>query len=360
MTEGRRVTGRDVARHVGVTQSTVSLVLSGKAAGRVSEALQATIRSAAADLHYQPLQSARALRSGRTAAIGLLVPDVTNPFLGLVMHGAQQAAWEAGYAAVLMESGRGAAHQRRAVQALRGGLVDGVLLFGMPPGPGVALPATVLIEARRRGVPAVVLDSAAGMSAAAGHLADHGHRRIGYLGLAGHRWAFDRRERDLVGAVRSLPAADPVAVVRAGELTIAAAAAAVAPLLRGRTRPSALVCGDDILAAGAYAAVAAAGLAVPADLSVVGYAGTLVGEALIPALTTVQAPGGDLGARAVGVLLDRLGDRPVPERTALGMQLVERGSVARRGSSALRPDGPGRSAGPAPGPRPGRSGRRAG
>ncbi len=311
-----------------MTQSTVSLVLSGKAAGRVSAALQAKVREAATELGYQPLESARALRSGRTDAIGLVVPDITNPFLGLVMHGAQQAAGAAGFAAVLMESGRGAADHRRAVQALRGGLVAGLLLFGIAPERGADLDGTVLIEVQRRGTPSIVLDSAAGMTGAADLLAQAGHRVIGYLGITDRRWSFEQRQRQLSVAVQRHPRLRPPIVGLAEDLTIAAATEAARQLLRRRRRPTAVVCADDILAAGVYAAAAEAGLAIPGDLSVVSYAGTIVGDALVPPVTTVLAPAGDLGGRAVQLLLDRLAGEPVPERSCVPVTLAERGSVA--------------------------------
>lgn len=328
MATSRRVTGHDVARRAGVTQSTVSLVLSGKAAGRVSTALQAKVRSAAKELDYEPLQSARALRSGRIEAIGLVVPDITNPFLGAVMHGAQQAAWSAGYAVVLIESGRQAAKRRRAVEALRGGLVSGLLLFGIAPDRGADLAPAILIEVRRRGIPSVIFDSAAGMRAVAAHLTEAGHRRVGYLGLADSRWAFERRYADLQQALADQPSLRLVRTVGAQELTIQAAQAAAVELLRGRGRPTAIVCGDDILAAGLYAAADALGLAVPADLSVIGYAGTIVGDALVPALTTVQAPAEELGARAVELMLAVLDGQDVPETTTVPVWLVKRASVA--------------------------------
>jgi DNA-binding LacI/PurR family transcriptional regulator len=310
-----------------VTQSTVSLVLTGKGAGRVSTALQATVRQAAAELGYQPLESARALRSGRTEAIGLVVPDITNPFLGLVMHGAQQAAGAAGFAAVLMESGRGAADHRRAVQALRGGLVGGLLLFGIAPERGADLQGTVLIEVQRRGTPSVVLDSGAGMTAAVDLLVRAGHRAIGYLGITDRRWSFEHRQRQFSAAVQRHPGLRAPVVALAEDLTIAAGAAAAAPMLRRRRRPTAVVCADDILAAGVYAAAAGSALTIPGDLSVVSYAGTIVGDALVPHVTTVRAPAGDLGGRAVRLLLDRLAGEPVPERTVVPVTLSERGSV---------------------------------
>src|SRR5687767_6920206 len=98
-----RVTSVDVARAAGVSQSTVSLVLSGKSAGRISAKTEEAVRQAAAELGYRPNMAARALRTGAARSVGLVVPDVTHPFFGLTMRGAQEAAYSAGYAVALVD-----------------------------------------------------------------------------------------------------------------------------------------------------------------------------------------------------------------------------------------------------------------
>src|ERR1700745_2786679 len=110
----RPVTSNAAARHAGVSQATVSLVLSGKSAGRVSASTEATVRRAAEELGYRPNlaaravrtgpAAARALRPGRARAVGLVVPDITHPFLGRVMRGTQMAARREGYAVVLVDA----------------------------------------------------------------------------------------------------------------------------------------------------------------------------------------------------------------------------------------------------------------
>src|SRR6185312_9280475 len=91
-----RVTSVDVARRAGVSQSTVSLVLSGKGRGRISARTEATVRAAAAELGYRPNVAARTLRTGIARTVGLVVPDITNPFFGRVLRGAQRSAQRAG------------------------------------------------------------------------------------------------------------------------------------------------------------------------------------------------------------------------------------------------------------------------
>src|SRR4051794_9374277 len=115
--------------------------MSGKAAGRVSTETEKVVRRAAADLGYRPNAAARALRTGAARSIALIVPDVTNPFFGHVMRGAQAAAWTAGYAVALVDTANDPAWELGSYEALRGGPVDGFLVFGIDP------------PKRRRGTP---------------------------------------------------------------------------------------------------------------------------------------------------------------------------------------------------------------
>ena len=111
-----RVTSVDVARRAGVSQSTVSLVLSGKSAGRISARTEAAVRAAAEELGYRPNVAARALRTGTARTVGLVVTDVTHPFFGPVLRGAQAAAWRAGYAVALVDVANDPDRERRLVR----------------------------------------------------------------------------------------------------------------------------------------------------------------------------------------------------------------------------------------------------
>jgi LacI family transcriptional regulator, repressor for deo operon, udp, cdd, tsx, nupC, and nupG len=119
-----------------VSQSTVSLVLSGKGRGRVSAATEASVRRAAEELGYRANVAARALRTGSARTVGLMVPDVTNPFFGRVLRGAQQAAWQEGYAVLLADAGDDRHWQLASLAALRALTVDGYLFFEVEPPPG--------------------------------------------------------------------------------------------------------------------------------------------------------------------------------------------------------------------------------
>lgn len=332
--ERQEVTSLDVARLAGVSQSTVSLVLSGKAKGRASETVQDRVRQAARQLRYKPHPSARALRSGRTEAVGLFVPDITNPFLGRVMRGAQRAASAAGYTVALVEPGSERDVQLGTMEALRDRGVDGLLLFSVePPLPsedGAAVPV-VLIEGEQEGVPCVKLDIAGGTAAAIGHLQELGHARIGHLGADIPLRTFSERAQGWRLALEGAGEPTSPELEQLCAFDLDAAREAAATLLR-RARPSAIFCDDDLLAAGAHLAAEDLGIAVPEQLSLVGFAGTILSEITSPRLATVIAPAEELGSQAMEKLLAVLDGESVETMTVLPVELAVGGSTAPPGA----------------------------
>jgi DNA-binding LacI/PurR family transcriptional regulator len=316
-----RVTSIDVAKRAGVSQSTVSLVLSGKSAGRISARTEAAVRAAADDLGYRTNVAARALRTGSARTIGLVVPDVTHPFFGRLLRGAQAAAWQQGYAVVLADAANDPEWELASLAALRALTVDGYLFFRVEPPPGPPLRA-VTIEAAAPGMPGVRLDAAGGTRAALAHLRELGHRRIGHVASGVATETF-RDRREAVEAVME----DPSLHVESA-FSLDAATAAATELLSRPDRPTAVFADDDILAAGVYAAARSLGIAIPSELSVVGFDDLELARLLDPPLTTVAADAEALGAAAFDTLHELLdGGTPAPERI-IPVQLVVRGSTA--------------------------------
>src|SRR5918993_5465291 len=156
-------TSIDVARCAGVSQSTVSLVLSGKAQGRVSEATQERVRECARELCYLPNVAAQTLRLGTSRAVALLVPDVTNPFFSRVLRGAQRAAQAAGFTVALVDTANDRRWEAQSFEALRAGPVDGYLLFEVSaPEALEGDENVVLMEAEAPKRPSVRFDAEAG------------------------------------------------------------------------------------------------------------------------------------------------------------------------------------------------------
>ena len=322
-----QVTSVDVARRAGVSQSTVSLVFSGKGRGRVSEATQERVRRCARELGYRPNVAAQALRLGRSRAVALLVPDVTNPFFSRVLRGAQRAAQAAGYTVALVDTANDRRWEEQSFEALRAGPVDGYLLFEVTAPEALGRDQhVVLMETEAPGRPSVRFDAEGGAAAGFEHLIELGHRRIGHLAAAFDAPTFNAREtarrRVLAGAGLD-PDNQPRTLT---PITIDDAREAAGTLLA--EQPTAVFCDDDIIAAGLYLATRERGLDIPGDVSVIGFDDMDFARVLHPPLTTVELDAELLGASAFELLEARMAGRRVRRRIVLPAELLVRGSTA--------------------------------
>ncbi|MFL3867654.1 LacI family transcriptional regulator [Streptomyces griseobrunneus] len=327
-----RPTSRDVARAAGVSQATVSLVLGGKWPGRVSEATARRVRESAAELGYRPNLAARSLRLGRTRTALLVVPALTNEFFARVYTGAAAIAAEHDFGVVLYPSPDGTGPARDPFASARASL-DGVIASSMASDAlsalhGADLPL-VMLDSDPAGTDAaahVNLDIADGMRQVTDHLLGLGHRRFVHLASAVDTWTFAVRAEALREAVDAVPDAE-VRTVRAPLDVRAGREAAEQALTVAGERPTAIVCDDDILAAGACKAARRLGLRVPDDLSVTGFDDLALATAVEPELTTVQLPAEQVGERGMAALLAVLEGRGT-EAGSLPVRLVVRGSTA--------------------------------
>ncbi|TDD90152.1 LacI family transcriptional regulator [Actinomadura darangshiensis] len=322
-----RPTSKDVAHEAGVSQSTVSLVLGGKWNGRVSPATVRSVRSAAERLGYRPNQAARNLRLGTTRTVLLMVPTLSAPFFGPVYTGAARVASQHGFGVVVSTWPDDAAGPADGPFAAPQEAIDGILASSMAVealGEFRGTPAVMLDSGPDGAIPTVDFGVADGMRAIAGHLTGLGHRRIGHVAAGVDQWTFHARAAALAAVVADLPGG---VLTRADcAIDVTAAKDAATRLLTAADPPTALVCDDDLIAAGAYKAARALGLDIPSDLSVTGFDDVLLATALEPELTTVRLPAGELGAQGMTALLDLLaGHHPAPR--VLPGELVVRGST---------------------------------
>ncbi|MYR39543.1 substrate-binding domain-containing protein [Streptomyces sp. SID4944] len=331
-----RPTSRDVARAAGVSQATVSLVLGEKWPGRVSEATAQRVRESAAELGYRPNLAARSLRLGRTRTALLVVPALTNEFFARVYTGAAAVATEHDFGVVLYPSPDGTGPARDPFASARASL-DGVIASSMASDAlsalhGADLPL-VMLDSDPAGTDAaahVNLDIVDGMRQVTDHLLGLGHRRFVHLASAVDTWTFAVRAQALREAVGAVPDTE-VRTVRAPLDVRAGREAAEQALAVTGERPTAIVCDDDILAAGACKAARRLGLRVPDDLSVTGFDDLALATAVEPELTTVQLPAEQVGERGMAALLAVLEGRGA-EPGSLPVRLVVRGSTAPPGT----------------------------
>lgn len=314
-----------MARHAGVSQSTVSLVLSGKSAGRISARTEAAVRQAAEELGYRPNVAARALRTGAARTVGLVVTDVTHPFFGPVLRGAQVAAWRAGYAVALVDAANDPDRELATFEALRAGPVDGFLFFTVDP-PEFTGEHVVALEVSPPGLPFVRFDTERGTELAIRHLLELGHERIGHLASELEGETF-RRRRDTVLRILGEAGLAPGPYARA-PFTFEAAVAPALTLLDAHERPTGIYCDDDLLAGGLYLAARERGLRIPEDLSVVGFDDLPFARVFEPPLTTIRIHPEDLGSEAFDLLAALMAGEPAPPGRVLPVEFVERASTA--------------------------------
>ncbi|MER6954642.1 LacI family DNA-binding transcriptional regulator [Streptomyces sp. NPDC000618] len=327
-----RPTSRDVAQAAGVSQAAVSLVLGDKWRGRVSESTAERVREAARDLGYRPNLAARNLRLGRTRTVLLVVPALTTEFFAGVYTGAARVAADHGFGVVLYPSPEGVGPARDPFASAQAAL-DGVLASSMAADAlttirGDQLPLVMLDSdpTGSLGAATVNLDIADGVRQVADHLLHLGHRHFLHLAADIPSWTFDVRARELATRLAAVPGT----TLRTAPAPIsidAARTAAETALDTPGPRPTAIVCDDDKLAAGAYKALRRLGLRIPDDISVTGLDDLALATVLDPELTTVRLDAELFGERGMQALLAVLEGR-TPDSGDIPVDLVVRASTA--------------------------------
>jgi len=327
-----RPTSRDVAQAAGVSQAAVSLVLGDKWRGRVSETTAERVREAARELGYRPNLAARNLRLGHTRTVLLVVPALTTEFFAGVYTGAARIAAEHGFGVVLYPSPEGIGPARDPFHSARAAL-DGVLASSMAADAltairGDQLPLVMLDSDPdgSLGAATVNLDIADGVRQVADHLLALGHRHFLHLAADIPSWTFAVRAHELATRLATVPDTR-VRTIHAPISIEGAQQATTAALTAPGPHPTALVCDDDKLAAGAYKAIRRLGLRIPDDLSVTGLDDLALATAIDPELTTVRLDAELFGERGMQALLAVLDGR-TPTQGDIPVQLVVRDSTA--------------------------------
>ena len=345
---GRRVTIADVAADAGVGVGTVSRVLNGS--DQVRESTMRTVLDSIDRLGYRPSHAAAALVRGSQRTVALIVAHLTRPSTVVRVASALAVFEQQGYDAIVYNVDSPAERDRHLEALLPTHRADGVLAICLPLSPGQlgqfarAGVAVVSVDAANPGVPQTIIDDVAGGRLAAGHLIALGHRRIGFVGDMPHRkppagLGFTSSANRQRGYRQALAAAGIDAedgLIRLGPHDAAVAAEHAAQLLKSPDPPSAIFAASDIQAIGVLSAADRLGVAVPGELSVVGFDD--IESAAFLDLTTVRQPlarSGTESARRLCTLLR--GERVRPWRQELPIELMARGSSAlarhgRRGS----------------------------
>jgi LacI family transcriptional regulator len=316
-----------IAETVGVSRNTVSLALRGDP--RVAEGTRARVLEAARSLNYRPNLLARAMVTGHSCTVGLVIPRLDYSYMPRLVDAIQEVAFEAGYGVLTCSHHNDADRLPLALAYLHERQVDGVIVHcPVPPSNGAEAAADSPVvnlsfgHARLPGLTLDLLPGAAG-EIAVRRLATSGHRRIGY---AGERTGFFGAARfDGVSHTAAALGLKPPAAFD-GDDSLAGGRVAAAHFLTAHERPTAVVAFTDAVAVGFIQGVTAAGVAVPRDVSVVGVDDLPIAQACTPGLTTLRAPAEEMGRAAMAALTS---NRPLPtEGRVFEWQWVERGSTA--------------------------------
>jgi LacI family transcriptional regulator len=323
----------DVARHAGVSTATVSRVLNQT--DPVRAGLRAKVEASVSALGYVPHAGARTMKLRKSGTLGAIFPTIDNAIFAKAIDALQRRLAEAGYQLLIATSDYDPRTEERAALTMLARGVDGLLLCGC------GQDASLIERLRRRGVPSVHVmswpvppdrigvgfDNARAMGQVVKYLLDLGHRRIAML--AGVTRDNDRATERVRGVREALAAAGlelPAARLAERRYGIAPAREGLRQLMSAKSAPTAVICGNDVLAFGALLEAQRLGLAVPGALSIVGFDDLELAAQVQPALTTVRVPAEEMWRCAAERLLAALQGDELPRATEIELALVVRES----------------------------------
>ncbi len=320
----------DVAARAGVSRALVSLVM--RDSPRVSDRSRAKVLAAAEELGYRPNLWARNLASGQTNTVGMMLNDLHNPYFTEVAEGAAAAAADANMQVLITSGWQRETGDAAAIDALLDLRTDGVII-------GAARVDDGVLDAAAKRVPMVAVavfdrpdsfdtvcnDEALSAELVVDHLVDLGHERIAHITGGRSPSGPERRQ----GFIDAMVRRGLAPIVFDGEFEEQAALAAAAQLMALREPPTAIFAANDLAATGVLTHLHSIGVAVPDDVSVVGFDDTLLAGIGTVSLTTVHQPRQQFGRRAFELLLERIGGRTSARHELLQPRLVTRASTGR-------------------------------
>lgn len=333
----RTITLRDVASRADVHPSTASRALNEHTRSRVNAATVARVLAAAEALGYRPNALAQGLKGNRTMTVGMLVPDLTNPLFPPIVRGIEDRLTAAGSTLLVANTDNDVVKERAILDVMARRRVDGLIL-------ATALRQHALLEEMvRQGYPVVLVNRTAdhpplpsvggddhvGIGLALRHLVGLGHTRIAHIAGPRHVSTGLTRHQSFLTWMDAveLPV-DPELIVYCSWFTQQAGAEAFRELLSREVDFTAVVAANDLVALGCYDVAAEQGIAIPTDVSVVGYNDMPFTDRFDPPLTSVRIPHYDIGVRAAELMLDQIEDPGGP-----GMSLRLPPELRVRGST---------------------------
>lgn len=328
---------KEVARLAGVSTATVSRVFSGGSA--VGEDLRLKVRKAAESLNYRPNKLARNLRTRRTQTVGVVIPDIENPFFTSVVCGIEDVLRGAEYSLLLANSNEDTARERRNVEALQAEAISGMIFTPSGNETGlykdlssIGMPLVAISrQVPNLDVDCVLVSNREGARQACAHLAELGHDRIALIsGPAAISTARERR-KGYEQALKAAGIAIASELMQYADFRQAGGYEAMKKLLGLDNPPTAVFTGSNLMTLGALQAIHEARLRIPEDIAIVGFDDMPWALSLQPPLTVVAQPAFDVGVTAARLLLERIAEPSLPPRKiTLKTRLILRASAGER------------------------------
>jgi LacI family transcriptional regulator len=295
MTKTSKVTIKEVAKDAGVSVGTVSRVLAKTA--EVKQPLRERVNRSIIKLKYKPNLAARALRANHVNVIGLMVPDITNPFFAQVANLLESEASKRGYALILASSHGDVNHEVQQLSALLDHSPKGIILIPTSDAIKINFPKNVRISIMDRPLPemnAITLDQRNSSALAADHLVELGHRKIAYIAGPHDIQTSIEREAGFFNRIAELQSQNDHIELKIfrGQFDYASGEAITRKILslERPERPTAIAAASDQQAIGAIRAATDMGVSVPGEVSVIGFDDIVLADLLVPRLTTIRQP----------------------------------------------------------------------
>jgi LacI family transcriptional regulator len=308
----RVATIADVARHAGVSMSTVSHVVNQTR--KVDPATAAVVERAIAEIGYTPNTIARALARSATGTVGIAISAISNPYFSDIICAIESECARLGLMVFVADTHDDPEQELRVLRALHQRRVDGIILAASADPDRKSL--KYILDNK---IPCVLVDrllsplfdqvgvqNKRAMEQLVAHLIGHGHRRIGFVGGQPDFATTLERIEGYKAALQAQGLQPDPSLIRAGNRTVSAAALATADLLSLSDAPTALATGNNLATIGAMQAIRRAGLRVPKDLALVAFDDFEWADCFEPRLTAIAQPVQELGKRAASVLVERI------------------------------------------------------
>ena len=326
----------DVAKSAGVSTATVSRCLNSP--DRVVKSTRERVMNAVEELGYTPNFGARAMAAKRTFTIGAIIPTMENAIFARGLQAFQEELHERGYTLLVSSSAYRPEVEEEQIRALVARGADGLLLIGYDRDPAIyrylesrnvpALVAWVFSDENKQ--PSIGFDNRASMSALAQKVIDFGHRRIAVI--SGITKGNDRASQRILGIKDTVLASglsvDALTIIET-PYEIEAGAEAFDQLMSADLRPTAVMCGNDVLAVGALRRAREMGMNVPKDVSITGFDDIELARIVTPTLTTVHVPHREMGWKAAIELIEMVEKRSAGTSVELQVSLEMRESLGR-------------------------------